>query len=59
MNISTAKRNVTLSYKNTFFLPLVKTISGKFIKLRSEVYEEVHNYLNQNKQLRTFINRRF
>ena len=28
-------------------------------KIHSEVYNEVHNYLNQNKHLRTFINRRF
>ena len=28
-------------------------------KLHSEVYNEVHDYLNQNKHLRTFINRRF
>ena len=25
-------------------------------KIHSEVYNEVHNYLNQNKHLRTFIN---
>ena len=28
-------------------------------KIHSEVYNEGHNYLNQNKHLRTFINRRF
>ena len=28
-------------------------------KIYSEVYKEVHNYLNQNIHLRTFINRRF
>ena len=28
-------------------------------KIHSEVYNEVHNYLNQNKHLSTFINRRF
>ena len=28
-------------------------------KINSEVYNEVHNFLNQNKHLRTFINRRF
>ena len=28
-------------------------------KMHSEIYNEVHNYLNQNKHLRTFINRRF
>ena len=28
-------------------------------KIHSEVYNEVHNYLNQNEHLRTFINRRF
>ena len=28
-------------------------------KIHSEVYNEVHNYLIQNKQLRTFIHRRF
>ena len=28
-------------------------------KVHSEVYNEVHNYLNQNRHLRTFINRRF
>ena len=28
-------------------------------KIHSEVYEEIHNCLNQNKHLRTFINRRF
>ena len=28
-------------------------------QIHSEVYKEVHNYLNQNKHLRTFINRRF
>ena len=28
-------------------------------KIQLEVYNEVHNYLNQNKHLRTFINRRF
>ena len=28
-------------------------------KIHSEVYNEVHIYLNQNKHLRTFINRRF
>ena len=28
-------------------------------KIHSEVYNEVHNYLNQNKHLRIIINRRF
>ena len=28
-------------------------------KIHSEVYNEIHNYLNQNKHLRSFINRRF
>ena len=28
-------------------------------KIHSEAYNEAHNYLNKNKQLRTFINRRF
>ena len=28
-------------------------------KIHSELYNEVHNYPNQNKHLRTFINRRF
>ena len=28
-------------------------------KIHSEIYNEVHNYLNQNKHLRSFINRRF
>ena len=28
-------------------------------KIYSEVYNEVHNYLNQNKHLRTFLNRLF
>ena len=28
-------------------------------KIHSEVYNEVHNYLNQSKHLRTFLNRRF
>ena len=28
-------------------------------KIHSEVYNEVHNYSNQNKHLRTFISRRF
>ena len=28
-------------------------------KIHSQVYNEVHNYLNQNKHLRNFINRRF
>ena len=27
--------------------------------MHSEVHNKVHNYLNQNKHLRTFINRRF
>ena len=28
-------------------------------KIHSEIYNGVHNYFNQNKHLRTFINRRF
>ena len=28
-------------------------------KIHSEIYNEMHNYLNKNKFLRTFINRRF
>ena len=28
-------------------------------KIHSEIYNEVHKYLNQNKHLQTFINRRF
>ena len=28
-------------------------------KMHSEVYNEVHNYFNQNKHIRAFINRRF
>ena len=28
-------------------------------KIHSEIYNELHNYLNQNKHLRTLINRRF
>ena len=47
--------------------PQIKTLQkGTFAhwflnrqKIHSEVYKEVHNYLNRNKHLRTFINRRF
>ena len=39
-----------------------KTFAHWFLnrgKIHSEIYNEVHNYSNQNKHLRTFINRRF
>ena len=38
------------------------TFAHRFLnreKIHSEIYDEVHSYLNQDKQLRTFINRRF
>ena len=46
--------------------PIKKLQKGTFAhwflnreKIHSEFYNEIHNYLNQNKHLRTFINRRF